>query len=119
MTPVAAPTAPAAPVAATARAQDLEVPSDLAATEPPEARGLARDEVRLLVAGDGPIRHALFRDLPTVLAEGDLLVVNNSATLPAAVDGVRSDGRDVKIHRASAPSTIPTSTLASSSASGV
>ena len=74
------------------------MPSDLAATEPPEARGLARDEVRLLVAGDGPIRHALFRDLATFLAEGDLLVVNNSATLPAAVDGVRADGRDVKVH---------------------
>ena len=80
------------------RASDLTVPSDLAATEPPEARGLARDEVRLMVAGDGPLRHTLFRDLPAFLAAGDLLVVNTSATLPAAVDGRRDDGRDVKVH---------------------
>ena len=59
------------------------------ATEPPEARGLARDEVRLLVAEreSGALEHATFRDLPGHLRAGDLLVVNVSATLPAAVPG--------------------------------
>ena len=62
---------------------------DVAATPeahvPPEARGLRRDGVRLLVAGPGPgaLRHARFADLPRVLCAGDLLVVNTSATLPA------------------------------------
>ena len=56
---------------------------------PPEARGLARDEVRMLVAGrtSGDLEHASFRDLPAHLRAGDLLLVNVSATLPAAVPG--------------------------------
>jgi S-adenosylmethionine:tRNA ribosyltransferase-isomerase len=68
------------------------------AGEPPEARGLARDEVRLLVAeGDG-LHHARFRDLPDFLGPGDLLVVNASATLPAALDATRADGERVALH---------------------
>jgi S-adenosylmethionine:tRNA ribosyltransferase-isomerase len=69
-----------------------------AATEPPEARGLRRDEVRLMIAGDGPLRHRLFTDLGRHLAAGDLLVVNTSATLPAALDGEREDGSAVAVH---------------------
>lgn len=71
------------------------------ATEPPEARGLARDEVRLLVAEPRGVSHGIFRDLPDFLAEGDLVVVNTSATLPAAVDGDRA-GRPVTVHLSSA-----------------
>jgi len=68
----------------------FELPDELNATGPPEARGLARDEVRLLVAdGRRPVRHARFRDLDRHLRPGDLLVVNTSATLAAAVDGTR------------------------------
>jgi S-adenosylmethionine:tRNA ribosyltransferase-isomerase len=75
------------------------LPPELAATEPPEQRGLARDEVRLLVAETGKdIRHAVFRDLATFLRPGDLVVVNTSATRAAAVDGVRADGRPVTVH---------------------
>ena len=44
-----------------------------------------RDAVRLLVAAGERLRHAHFRDLPDVLRPGDLLVVNTSATLPAAL----------------------------------
>jgi S-adenosylmethionine:tRNA ribosyltransferase-isomerase len=59
-----------------------------AADRPPEARGLARDGVRLLVATpDGPA-HTTFRNLDHFLSPGDLLVVNTSATISAAVDGV-------------------------------
>ena len=73
------------------------LPGDLSAGEPPEARGLARDEVRLLVADGTRVRHARFRDLTTFLDTGDLLVVNTSGTLPAAVPGTRA-GRDVVVH---------------------
>src|SRR3954447_11433782 len=54
---------------------------------PPEARGLARDEVRLMVArrGGAALIHDSFRSLPDHLRPGDLLVVNTSATLPAAL----------------------------------
>jgi S-adenosylmethionine:tRNA ribosyltransferase-isomerase len=68
----------------------FELPDELSATGPPEARGLARDEVRLLVAdGRRPVRHARFRELDRHLRPGDLLVVNTSATVSAAVDGTR------------------------------
>jgi S-adenosylmethionine:tRNA ribosyltransferase-isomerase len=57
------------------------------AHEPPEAAGSGRDDVALLVAtrADGRIVHARFRELPRFLRAGDLLVVNTSRTLPAAL----------------------------------
>ena len=67
------------------------------ATEPPEAHGVARDGVKLLVAQPSGISHARFADLGGYLRPGDLLVVNNSATLPAAVDGSRS-GQPITVH---------------------
>jgi S-adenosylmethionine:tRNA ribosyltransferase-isomerase len=81
----------------------FELPRALEATEPPEARGLARDDVRLLVAarGSGTLEHARFRDLPRFLAPGDLLVVNTSATLAAAIPAAREDGAAVELHVAS------------------
>ena len=78
----------------------FELPAALEATEPPEARGQERDAVRLMAVtrSDGRIVHARFRDLPDLLAPGDLLVVNVSATLPAAVAGRRTDGSRVLVH---------------------
>jgi S-adenosylmethionine:tRNA ribosyltransferase-isomerase len=78
----------------------FELPAQLEAVEPPETRGLARDQVKLLVAtrSDGVIRDSGFRELPTLLAPGDLLVVNVSATIPAAVPATRSDGSSVQVH---------------------
>jgi S-adenosylmethionine:tRNA ribosyltransferase-isomerase len=67
------------------------------AIEPPEAHGVARDAVKLLVARPGGVSHARFADLGDFLRPGDLLVVNNSATLPAAVDGRRA-GRPIVVH---------------------
>jgi S-adenosylmethionine:tRNA ribosyltransferase-isomerase len=64
---------------------DFALPPGREAHEPPEARGLRRDAVRLLVSDKGEISHHAFADLPTLLSPGDLVVVNNSATLPAAV----------------------------------
>lgn len=69
-----------------------------AASKPPEERGLPRDGVRLLTATPDGLGHATFRDLPRFLAAGDLVVVNTSATIAAAVDGSRGDGRLVTAH---------------------
>jgi S-adenosylmethionine:tRNA ribosyltransferase-isomerase len=71
----------------------------LEAHEPPEARGLPRDGVRLLVSSrrQDSIVHGRFRDLPRFLAPGDLLVVNTSATLPAAVRATRADGAELEL----------------------
>ena len=70
----------------------------LAASRPAERRGQSRDGVRMLVATTDGLAHAKFTDLPRFLAPGDLLVVNTSATLAAAVDGHRADGRAVTVH---------------------
>jgi S-adenosylmethionine:tRNA ribosyltransferase-isomerase len=66
---------------------EFTLPAALEATAPPEARGLPRDGVRLLVsrAGAGTVAHHRFTSLPDLLLPGDLLVVNNSRSLPAAV----------------------------------
>jgi S-adenosylmethionine:tRNA ribosyltransferase-isomerase len=82
------------------RALAFELPAALEAREPPEERGLARDEVRLMVAtrGDGAIVHTRFNDMSRFVNAGDLLVLNTSATLPAAVAATRKDGSDVRVH---------------------
>jgi S-adenosylmethionine:tRNA ribosyltransferase-isomerase len=77
----------------------FSVPPALEAAEPPEARGVARDAVRLMVAHDGePLVHTRFAELPRHLRAGDLLVVNESATLPAALDARREDGTAMTLH---------------------
>lgn len=70
---------------------DFELPDALVAYEPPEARGVPRDGVRLLVTDpvDDSVRHRTLRDLPDFLRAGDVLVVNASATINAALDGWR------------------------------
>jgi S-adenosylmethionine:tRNA ribosyltransferase-isomerase len=66
---------------------DFVLPAELEAHDPPEARGLARDGVRLLVSrrASGEVSQHTFADLPDLLLPGDLLVVNTTGTLPAQV----------------------------------
>jgi S-adenosylmethionine:tRNA ribosyltransferase-isomerase len=80
----------------TAAIAEFTLPAELEAHAPPEARGLPRDGVRLLVsrAADGGVAHHGFTDLPGLLLPGDLLAINTSRTLPAAVPA----GRDLTIH---------------------
>jgi S-adenosylmethionine:tRNA ribosyltransferase-isomerase len=85
----------------TAAVADFTLPAELEAHAPAEARGLPRDGVRMMVsrqrvsgsAGQA-VTHHRFTDLPGLLVPGDLLVVNNSRTLPAAVPA----GPDLTIH---------------------
>ena len=79
---------------------DFVLPYDLEAAEPPEARGLARDEVRLLVSykKDDRVVHAGFRDLPDLLQSGDLLIVNTSGTMNAALPATRAGGAPLTLH---------------------
>ncbi|HSJ47186.1 MAG TPA: S-adenosylmethionine:tRNA ribosyltransferase-isomerase [Euzebyales bacterium] len=79
----------------------FDVPPDRIASDPPERRGLPRDGVNLLVARPERIDHVRFGDLPRFMRPGDLVVVNTSATRPAAVDGAL-DGRPVTVHLATA-----------------
>jgi S-adenosylmethionine:tRNA ribosyltransferase-isomerase len=74
------------------------IPPGAEAPSPPEWRGLARDEVRLMAVTPGGVAHRRFRELPELLAPGDLVVVNTSATLPARVQARRADGAQVPLH---------------------
>jgi S-adenosylmethionine:tRNA ribosyltransferase-isomerase len=75
---------------------DFALAPELEAHEPPEARGLRRDQVRLLVTYRDMDRivHTRFRELPRFLAPGDLVVVNDSCTLPAELAARRADGTE-------------------------
>jgi len=79
---------------------DFDLPPELEAGEPPEARGLARDEVRLMVSyrADNRVIHTRFRNLGTFLDAGDLLVINTSGTMNAALSATRADGTMVELH---------------------
>ena len=79
---------------------DFQLPALLEAGEPPEARGLARDEVRLMVShyGDDRVTHTQFRQIPQFLQSGDVLVINTSGTMKAALPARRADGTLLELH---------------------
>src|SRR5947209_10980637 len=79
---------------------DFTLPPELEAHEPPEARGLRRDQVRLLVSerATDRVMHARFADLADFLRPGDVVVANDSATLPAALTAQRLDGSELALH---------------------
>jgi S-adenosylmethionine:tRNA ribosyltransferase-isomerase len=80
---------------------DFELPPFLEAGEPPEARGLARDKVRLMVSyySDDRIIHSdCFCEFDRFLEAGDVLVINTSGTMPAALAAKRKDGAVLELH---------------------
>lgn len=79
---------------------DFDLPSELEASEPSEARGLRRDAVRLMVSsiGTNSVQHSTFRCLPAFLRPGDLLVINTSGTMNAALAVTRPDGSAAELH---------------------
>ena len=78
----------------------FELPPELEAGEPPEARGLRRDEVRLMVSylDDDRVVHSRFGDLPEFLEAGDTLVINTSGTMSAALPATYTDGTPITVH---------------------
>ncbi len=79
---------------------DFPLPPDLEASAPPEARGMARDDVRLMVShvGTDAVTHARFRDFPDFLAPGDVVVINTSGTLNAALPALSPAGYAWELH---------------------
>ena len=104
--PAGAPTAESA--AARIATEAFALPRELEASAPAEARGLRRDEVRMMVARRFPnadavsascaIENRRFDELPALLGPGDILVVNTSATLPASLDAVGPGGEQLRLH---------------------
>ena len=88
---------------AVARASSIELPStippELEAKAPAEVRAGGRGDVRLLVTpARGREYHASFNQFADFLHAGDLLVLNRSATIPAAFSAQRADRSPVRLH---------------------
>ncbi|MGF1472276.1 MAG: S-adenosylmethionine:tRNA ribosyltransferase-isomerase [Rubrobacteraceae bacterium] len=79
---------------------DFELPRDLEAVSPPEARGLRRDEVRLMVsnAGEDHTIHTRFSELGDFLEAGDVLAINTSSTIEAALPATEEAGASLLLH---------------------
>lgn len=76
------------------------LPPDLEASAPPEARGLTRDAVRLMISyrSDNHIIHTQFRHVGDYLHAGDLLVINTSGTMNAAINATNHTGKALELH---------------------
>lgn len=72
-------------------ARSFQIPEYLNAHTPAELRGIQRDHVRLMTLDTvtGDYSHDYFYKLDSYLFEGDLLVLNNSRTIPAVIKGKR------------------------------
>lgn len=79
---------------------DFLLPPELEAASPPEARGLQRDQVRLMVSrlSCSCVEHTRFNQLPGYLNPGDLLVINTSGTRKAALEAKSEDGMLLELH---------------------
>jgi S-adenosylmethionine:tRNA ribosyltransferase-isomerase len=77
----------------------IAAPPELRASLPAELRGLRRDGARLCVVerDSGRITHTTVARLGVHLRAGDLLVVNSSRTLPAALTVTRDNGELVQV----------------------
>ncbi len=75
-------------------------PPEAVADAPPELRGVPRDRVRLLVATPDGVSHDRFPALGDHLRPGDLLVVNDSATVARQLDVERARHGPAVVHLA-------------------
>lgn len=79
---------------------EFDLPPELEAGQPPEARGLARDQVKLMVShyGDDRVCHTRFDQIVHHLQPGDVVVINTSGTMNAALPALRADGTKLELH---------------------
>lgn len=74
---------------------DYDLPHELIAQEPLLDRAASR--LMVLDRATGAVDHRMFRDLPGLLRQGDLLVVNDSRVIPARLLGHRETGGRVEV----------------------
>ncbi len=72
---------------------DFDLPPELIAQFPPELRGASR----LLHVAGANLADRRFADLPTLLAPGDLLVLNDTRVIKARLFGVKDTGGRVEL----------------------
>jgi S-adenosylmethionine:tRNA ribosyltransferase-isomerase len=79
---------------------DFELPRERIAARPAEPR----DAARLLEVRADRLRDHVFRDLPGLLAPGDLLVFNDTKVIPARLVGRRGEARiEATLHKREGP----------------
>ncbi len=73
---------------------EFELPEDRIAQTPLADRASSR----LMVVGDGssPIQHRIFRDLPSIVSPGDLLVMNDTRVSARRLFGKKSTGASIE-----------------------
>ena len=71
---------------------DFELPEELIAQEPPAERGASR--MLVVDRANGEMHDSRFSDLPSLLREGDLLVLNDSRVIPARLYARRTLQRE-------------------------
>jgi S-adenosylmethionine:tRNA ribosyltransferase-isomerase len=78
---------------------EFDLPDELIAQEPPEARGGERHDARMAVLHrrTGTIEHRVFRDLGEYLGDSDVLVLNNARVVPTLLHGQAEDGQPVVV----------------------
>jgi S-adenosylmethionine:tRNA ribosyltransferase-isomerase len=79
---------------------EFSLPPELEASAPPEARGLRRDQVRLMVSNYSTdhVEHTRFYNLHKFLDDGDVIVINTSRTRNSALLATRADGTLLELH---------------------
>ena len=74
---------------------DYSLPEQLVAQEPLPRRDASR--LMTVDRASGKVDHRRFADLPSLLREGDLLVLNDTRVVPARVRGIKPTGGKVEI----------------------
>ena len=74
---------------------DYPLPQHLIAQRPLADRAASR--LLVLSRATGAVEHRTFRDFPSLLAPGDVLVINTSKVIPARLVGRRPNGRPAEI----------------------
>jgi len=72
----------------------FDLPKELIAQRPAQQRSASR---LLALRQDGALRDLTFRDLPSLLNAGDLLVFNDTRVVPARVHGLKDSGGRIEI----------------------
>lgn len=70
-----------------------ELPPELIAQHPSKERSASR----LMVVDGGEVRHCSFKDFPSLIEPGDLLVFNDTKVIPARLYGTKQSGGKIEI----------------------
>ncbi len=79
---------------------NFNLPKILECSTPSEERGIGRDEVKLMISNKytNEIHHKKFKEIDAFLEEGDVLIVNTSGTMNAALSVELPNSKKGRLH---------------------